>query len=35
MVSGMGAASEKDAEKIADAVRMAQKGSQDASAFLS
>lgn len=30
MVSGMGAASEKDAEKIADAVRMAQKGSQDA-----
>ena len=30
MVSGMGAASEKDAEKIADAMRMAQKGSQDA-----
>ena len=30
MVSGMGAASEKDAEKIADTVRMAQKGSQDA-----
>lgn len=30
MVGGMGKASEKDAEKIADTVRMAQKGSRDA-----
>ena len=30
MVGGMGTASKKDAEEIADTVRMAQKGNSDA-----